>query len=147
MFRATYDSLSYKFANEMKSEFEMSMIGELNFFFGIQVKKYDNGIFISQSNYVWDIVKKFGMKGKSHARTSISTFVKISSDPTGKCVDSILYKSMIRSLLYITTTIHFFFIKCKKFIYQWNKAGEPASHRIFTNINREREQAPLNMGE
>jgi hypothetical protein len=51
VFRATHDSLSYKFANEMKSEFEMSMIGELNFFFGIQVKKYDNGIFISQSYY------------------------------------------------------------------------------------------------
>ena len=51
MFRATHDSLSHKFANEMKSEFEISMIGELNFFFGIQVKKYDNGIFISQSYY------------------------------------------------------------------------------------------------
>jgi hypothetical protein len=85
------------------------MIGELNFFFGIQVKKYDNGIFISQSYYAWDIVKKFGMEGKSHARTSISTSVKISLDPTSKCVDSILYKSMIRSLLYITTTIHFIF--------------------------------------
>ena len=109
MFRATHDSLSHKFANEMKSEFEMSVIGELNFFFGIQVKKYDNEIFISQSNYAWDIVKKFGMEGKSHARTSISTSVKISSDPIGKCADSILYKSMIRSLLYITTTIHFFF--------------------------------------
>jgi hypothetical protein len=48
------------------------------------------------------------MEGKSHARTSISTSVKISLDPTSKCVDSILYKSMIRSLLYITTTIHFF---------------------------------------
>jgi len=108
VFKATHDSLSHKFANEMKSEFEMSMIGELNFFFGIQVKKYDNGIFISQSNYAWDIVKKFGMEGKSHARTSISTSVKISSDHTGKFVDSILYKSMIRSLLYIITTILFF---------------------------------------
>jgi hypothetical protein len=49
------------------------------------------------------------MEGKSHARTSISTSVKISLDPTSKCVDSILYKSMIRSLLYITTTIHFIF--------------------------------------
>ena len=47
------------------------------------------------------------MEGKSHARTSISTSVKISLDPTSKCVDSILYKSMIRSLLYISTTIHF----------------------------------------
>jgi hypothetical protein len=51
VFRATHGSLSHKFANEMKSEFEMSMMGELNFFLGIQVKKYDNGIFISQSNY------------------------------------------------------------------------------------------------
>jgi len=43
------------------------MIGELNFFLGIQVKQYDNEIFISQSKYARDIVKKFGIKGKSHA--------------------------------------------------------------------------------
>jgi len=51
VFTASYDSLYHEFANEMKSEFEMSMIGELNFFLSIQVKQYDNTIFISQSKY------------------------------------------------------------------------------------------------
>jgi hypothetical protein len=49
------------------------------------------------------MVKKFGIKGKSYARTPMNISVKINSEPTGKCVDSTLYKSMIGCLLYITT--------------------------------------------
>jgi hypothetical protein len=53
----------------MKSKFEISMIGKLNFFLGIQVKQYDNEfLFLNQSMHR-DIVKKFGMEGKNHART------------------------------------------------------------------------------
>jgi hypothetical protein len=104
VFGATHDSLSHEFPNEMKSKFEISMIGKLNFFLGIQVKQYDNEfLFLNQSMHR-DIVKKFGMEGKNHARTPMSTSVKISSDPTNKCVDSTLYRSMIESLLYITAT-------------------------------------------
>jgi hypothetical protein len=51
VFTVSYDSLYHEFANEMKSEFEMSMIGELNFFLSIQVKQYNNAIFISRSKY------------------------------------------------------------------------------------------------
>jgi hypothetical protein len=87
----------------MKQEFEMSMIGELNYFLGLQVKQSPKGIFISQSKYAKDSVKRFGLNGKSHVRTPMSTSVKISTDLTGKSVDSTLYRSMIRSLLYLTT--------------------------------------------
>jgi len=98
VFRVTRDLLSYKFVNKM-NEYDW----RVKIHFGIQVKQYDNEIFISQSKYAQDMVKKFGMKGKSYARMPMSISIKISSEPTSKCVDSTLYKSMIGSLLYITT--------------------------------------------
>jgi hypothetical protein len=88
----------------MKQEFEMSMIGELNYFLGLQVKQTVEGIFISQSKYAKDLVKRFGLYGKSCARTPMSTSVKISSDLVGKPVDPSLYRSMIGSLLYFTAS-------------------------------------------
>jgi hypothetical protein len=88
----------------MKCEFEVSMIGKLNFFLGIQIKQSKNKIFISQSKYDWDMVKKFIIEGKSCVRTPMSTSVKISLDFTSKRVYFILYRSMIESLLYITAS-------------------------------------------
>jgi hypothetical protein len=88
----------------MKQEFEKSMIGELNYFLGLQVKQTSEDIFISQSKYAKDLVKRFGLDGKSYARTPMSTSVKISSDLAGKPVDPILYKSMIGSLPYLTAS-------------------------------------------
>jgi hypothetical protein len=104
IFGATLDSLAHEFSEEMKQEFEMSMIGELNYFLGLQVKQTAEGIFISQSKYAKDLVKRFGLDGKSRARTPTSTSVKISSDLAGKSVDPSLYRSMIGSLLYLTTS-------------------------------------------
>jgi hypothetical protein len=62
---ATLDSLAHEFSEEMKREFKMSMIGELNYFLGLQVKQTAEGIFISQSKYAKDLVKHFGLDGKS----------------------------------------------------------------------------------
>jgi hypothetical protein len=88
----------------MKQEFEMSMIGELTYFLGMEVKQTSKGIFISQAKYAKDLVKRFGLDGKSHARTPTSTNVKISADLTSKQIDPTLYRSMIGSLLYLTTS-------------------------------------------
>jgi hypothetical protein len=63
IFRATLDSLAHEFTEEMKQEFEMSMIGELNYFLGLQVKQTVEAIFISQSKYAKDLVKRFGLDG------------------------------------------------------------------------------------
>jgi hypothetical protein len=104
IFGATLDSLAHEFAEEMKQEFEMSMIGELNYFLGLQVKQTTEGIFISQSKYAKDLVKWFGLDGKSRAWTPMSTSVKISSDLAGKPTDPSLYRSMIGSLLYLTAS-------------------------------------------
>jgi len=77
IFGATLDSLAHEFSEEMKQEFEMSMIGELNYFLGLQVKQSAEGIFISQSKYARDLVKRFGLDGKSHACTPMSTSVGV----------------------------------------------------------------------
>jgi len=82
----------------------MSMIGELNYFLGLQVKQTSEGIYISQSKYAKDLVKRFGLDGKSNASTPMSTSVKISADLTNKQVDPTLYRSMIESLLYLTAS-------------------------------------------
>jgi len=101
IFGATLDSQDHDFSEEMKQEFEMSMIGELNYFQRLQVKQTSEGIFISQSKYAKDLVKPFGLDRKSHARTRMSTSVKISADLIGKQVDPTLYRSIIGSLLYL----------------------------------------------
>jgi hypothetical protein len=104
IFGATLDSQAHDFSKEMKQEFEMSMIGELTYFImGLQVKLTSEGIFISQSKYAKDLFKRFGLDGKSHSRTPMSTSVKINADLTGKQVDPTLYRSMIGSLLYLTS--------------------------------------------
>jgi hypothetical protein len=104
IFGATLNSQAHEFAEEMKQEFEMSMIGELTYFLGMQVKQTSEGIFVSQAKYAKDLVKRFGLDRKNHACTPMSTNVKISDDLTSKQVDPTLYRSMIGSLLYLTAS-------------------------------------------
>ena len=61
VFGATNDSLAHSFADEMKSMFEMSMVGELAYFLGLQVKQTDSGIYINQAKYARNLVKRFGL--------------------------------------------------------------------------------------
>ncbi|XP_024196067.1 uncharacterized mitochondrial protein AtMg00810-like [Rosa chinensis] len=86
----------------MESEFEMSMCGELTFFLRLQVKQLDTSLFLSQTKYVENLIKKFGLQSKNVVNNPRSTTTKLSDDPNGKSVDSILYKSMIGCLLYLT---------------------------------------------
>ena len=79
----------------MQSEFEMSLVGELTYFLGLQVKQMEASIFLSQSKYAKNIVKKFGMENASHKRTPAPTHVKISKDENGVSVDQSLYRRMI----------------------------------------------------
>ena len=85
----------------MQVEFEMSMIRELNHFLGLQIRPQESGIFISQSKYAKNLVKKFGLESTSPVRTLMSPNVKLNVDLLGKSVDSFLYRNMIGSLLYL----------------------------------------------
>src|ERR1044072_4944390 len=92
------------FVQQMKSEFEKSLVGELNYFLGLHVKQMEDSIFVSQSKYAKGIVKKFGLENSIHKRTPAPTHVKLSKDEKGEYVDQSLYRSMIGSLLYLTTS-------------------------------------------
>ena len=102
IFGSTKDEFAYSFSKLMQAEFEMSMIGELNHFLGLQIHQL--GIFISQFKYVKNLVKKFGLDSASSVRTLMSPNIKLIVDLLGKCVDSSLYRSMIGSLLYLTAS-------------------------------------------
>ena len=88
----------------MQAEFEMSMIGELTHFLGLQIRQQDSGIFLFQSKYAKNLVKKFGLESASFVRTPMSPNVKLIVDLLGKSVDPSLYRSMIGSLLYLTAS-------------------------------------------
>ena len=103
VFGATTDARAIEFSEEMKKEFEMSMVGELTFFLGLQVKQKE-GIFISQEKYARNIVKKFGLDLKKHTFTLMSSSTKLNLDPSGVEVSPTLYRSIIGSLLYLTAS-------------------------------------------
>jgi hypothetical protein len=82
-------------------EFEMFMIGELNYFFGFQVKQFKEGTFISQMKYTQDLLKRFGMKDAKPAKTPMGTDGHLDLDKGDKSIDQKAYRSMIGSLLYL----------------------------------------------
>ena len=88
----------------MQAKFEMSMIGELNHFLGLQICQQESGLFLSQSKYAKNLIKKFGLESASSVRTPMSPNVKLTVDLLGKSIDSSLYRSMIGSLLNLTTS-------------------------------------------
>jgi hypothetical protein len=85
----------------MMQKFEMSMMGELNYFLGFQVKQLKEETFISQTKYMQDLLKRFGMKDAKPAKTSMGTDGHLDLNKGGKSVDQKAYRSMIGSLLYL----------------------------------------------
>jgi hypothetical protein len=85
----------------MTQKFEMSMMGELNYFLRFQVKQLKEGTFISQTKYTQDLLKRFGMKDAKPAKTPMGTDGHLDLNKGGKFVDQKAYQSMIGSLLYL----------------------------------------------
>ena len=104
IFGSTKDDLAHSFSSMMQIEFEISMIRELNYFLGLQIRQSDLGIFISQYKYAKNLVKKFGLESTSFVRTPMSPNVKLTVDLLGKNADPSLYRSMTGSLLYLTAS-------------------------------------------
>jgi hypothetical protein len=77
------------------------MMGELKYFLGFQIKQLQDGTFISQTKYIEDILKKFGMKDGKPIKTPMGTNGHLDLDTGGKSVDQKVYQSMIGSLLYL----------------------------------------------
>jgi hypothetical protein len=104
IFGCTNESSVHWFSNSMKTKFEMSLIGELSYFLGLQVKQSSEGIFISQEKYLKEMLKKFKMEDSSLVSTPMVVGCKLSKDDMSPDVDQRTYRSMIGSLLYITTS-------------------------------------------
>nr|GEW46793.1 retrovirus-related Pol polyprotein from transposon TNT 1-94 [Tanacetum cinerariifolium] len=101
IFVSTHPRYTQLFSNLMKSRFEMSMMGEMTFFLGLQVNQSPFGIFLNQSNYVLEILKKYGMESCDPVGTPME--IKDNLDQNGTPVDATKYRSMIGALLYLTS--------------------------------------------
>nr|GFB57486.1 copia protein [Tanacetum cinerariifolium] len=88
----------------MKSRFEMSMMGEMTFFLGLQVNQSPCGIFINQSKYVLEILKKYGMESCDPVGTPMEIKDKLDLDQNETPVDATKYRSMIGALMYLTSS-------------------------------------------
>jgi len=121
IFGSTNDSLCKEFSQDMQNEFEMSMMGELNFFLGLQIKQTKNGIFISQSKYCKELINKFGMENAKHMVTPLSTAYYLDKDETSHSIDIKKYRGMIGSLLYLSASrLDIMFSVCMCARYQEN---------------------------
>ncbi|GJZ02563.1 retrovirus-related pol polyprotein from transposon TNT 1-94 [Tanacetum coccineum] len=102
IFGSTCQDMCDEFAKIMHDEFEMSMMGELNFFLGLQIKQMEDGIFFNQSKYIKEMLKKFGLEDSKPMKTPMSSDTKLTKDEECESVDSTKYRGMIGSLLYLT---------------------------------------------
>ena len=101
IFGSTNHAINVEFENLMTKEFAMSMMGELKFFLGFQVKQLRGGTFINQALYIQDMLKRFKMQDVKPMKTPMPTNGQLNLDPNGKDVDQKVYRSMIGSLLYL----------------------------------------------
>ncbi|GJY31428.1 putative ribonuclease H-like domain-containing protein [Tanacetum coccineum] len=104
IFGSTKKELCNAFEKLMHEKFQMSSIGELTFFLGLQVQQKKDGIFISQDMYVEEILKKFGFTEVKTASTPMETQKPLLKDEDGEEVDVHMYRSLIGSLMYLTSS-------------------------------------------
>jgi hypothetical protein len=132
IFGGSSHTLVSRFQKMMESEFQMSMMGELTFFLGIQVKQMKEGTFMHQAKYTKDLMKKFIMAELKPVSTLMSSTASLGPDEDGEAVDQREYRSMIGSLLYLTATrsdIQFAMGLCA-----WSQASPHSSH--WTAVQR-----------
>jgi hypothetical protein len=121
-------TLVSRYQEMMESEFQMSIMGELTFFLGIQVKQTKQGTFVHQAMYTKDLMKKFNMAELKPVSTPMSSAASLGPDEDGEAVDQREYRSMIGSLLYLTAPrpdIQFTVGLCACF-----QASRRSSHRM-----------------
>ncbi|GKB87125.1 putative ribonuclease H-like domain-containing protein [Tanacetum coccineum] len=134
IFGSTKKSLCTDFEEMMHKKFQMSSMGELAFFLGLKVKHKEDGIFIRQDKYVTEILKKFGFSDVKTASTPMETHKSLLKDVDGEDADEHLYRSMIGSLMYLTSSrpdIMFAVCACARFQVNSKSSHLHAMKRIF----------------
>jgi len=124
----------FKFVAAMQGEFEMSMMGELNYFLGLQIKQLNHGTFLSQTKYCKELLKKFDMENCKEISTPMATNCYLDSDEKGTSVDQTKYRGLIGSLLYLTTSrpnIMFSVCLCARFQSNPKESHFTATKRIL----------------
>ncbi|GJX71646.1 retrovirus-related pol polyprotein from transposon TNT 1-94 [Tanacetum coccineum] len=104
IFASTNTAMCNEFANQMTTKFKMPMMGQMSFFLGLQISQSLRGIFINQSKYDYEIVKKYGMLSSDSVDTPMVEKSKLDEDLQGKPVDATLYRGMIGSLMYLISS-------------------------------------------
>ena len=94
-------SLCKQFSFFMSKELEVSMMEELKYLFGLQMKQNNERIFINQTKYAKDLLKRFGIDNSKTKKASMSTTIKLDKDEKNKEVDIKMYQGIIGSLLYL----------------------------------------------
>ncbi|GJU51444.1 retrovirus-related pol polyprotein from transposon TNT 1-94 [Tanacetum coccineum] len=136
IFGSTKKELCNAFEKLMHEKFQMSSMGELTFFLGLQVQQKKDGIFISQDKYVVEILKKFGFTEVKTASTPMETQKPLLKDEDGKEVDVHMYRSMIGSLMYLTSSrpdIMFAVCACTRYQVNPKVSHLHAVKRIFSS--------------
>lgn len=104
IFGATNECLCKEFEKCIHAQFEMTTIGELAFFLGLQIKQSKQGIYINKAKHAKEPVKKFGLENAKAYGIPMVTTTKLGKEERSEDVDVKLYKGMIVSLLYITAS-------------------------------------------
>ncbi|GJR69759.1 retrovirus-related pol polyprotein from transposon TNT 1-94 [Tanacetum coccineum] len=104
IFGSTNPKFSKRFEKLMHSRFEMSLMGEMKFFLGLQIHQSPRDIFIKQAKYTLEILKKHGMEKCDTVGTPMATKPKLDADLSGKLIDQTDYHSKIGSLMYLTSS-------------------------------------------
>ena len=97
IFGATNVSLCEEFTKSMHSEFEMSMMTELNFFLGLQIKQLKESTFINQAKYVRVLLQKYNLEEVKTKSTPMGSSIKLDMDEKGKPISQTKYRDMIYS--------------------------------------------------
>ncbi|GJX83115.1 putative ribonuclease H-like domain-containing protein [Tanacetum coccineum] len=136
IFGSTKKELCFAFEKLMHEKFQMSSMGELIFFLGLQVKKKEDGIFISQDKYVEEILKKFRFTKVKTASKPMETQKPLLKDEDSEEVDVHMYRSMIGSLMYLTSSrpdILFAVCACARYQVNPKVSHIHAVKRIFSD--------------
>nr|GFB60536.1 uncharacterized mitochondrial protein AtMg00810-like [Tanacetum cinerariifolium] len=104
IFASSNTAICDEFANQITTKFKILMMGQMSFFLGLQISQSPRGIFIIQSKYASEIVKKYGMHTTNSIDTPMVKKSKLDEDLQGKLVDATLYHGMIGSFMYLTSS-------------------------------------------
>nr|GEX77971.1 retrovirus-related Pol polyprotein from transposon TNT 1-94 [Tanacetum cinerariifolium] len=102
IFASTDPNSCQRFAHEMSLTFQMSMMGQMSFFLGLQVSQNPRGIFINQSKYALEILKKYDFDSSTPIDTPMAERPKLDEDNGGKLIDPTCYRGMVGSLMYLS---------------------------------------------